>query len=69
MAQGEAAWAVRLWGEAETMREVIGAPLPPVERAGYEQAVTTARSQLGERNFAVAWAEGRAMTIEQIPWS
>src|SRR5262249_54365576 len=29
--QGQAAWAVRLWGAAEAVREAIGAPLPPSE--------------------------------------
>jgi len=65
LAQGEATWAVRLWGGAAALREAIGAPLPPVERAGYEQAVTAARSLLGEQAFAAAWAEGRAMGPEQ----
>ena len=26
------AWAARLWGAAEALREITGAPLPPVER-------------------------------------
>ncbi len=41
------------------------APLAPVDRADYEQAVATARAQLGEQVFATAWAAGRAMTPEQ----
>jgi ATP/maltotriose-dependent transcriptional regulator MalT len=64
--QGELAWATRLWGTAEALREAIGAPLPPVERADYEQAVATARDHLGVETFASAWAEGRAMTAEQV---
>ncbi len=65
-AQGELAWAARLWGTAEALREAIDAPLPPVEQAGYEQAVATARDHLGAETFASAWAEGRAMTAEQV---
>ena len=57
LARGEAAWAVRLWGAAEALREAIGAPFPPLERAGYEQAVATAHSLLGENFFSVAWAQ------------
>jgi len=65
LAQGEAAWAVRLWGAAEMLRETIGAPIPPVERAGYEDSVAVARTQLSESAFTTAWAEGRTMTPEQ----
>ena len=64
--QGELVWATRLWGAAEALREAIGAPLQPIERADYEQAVATARDHLGEETFASAWAEGRAMTAEQV---
>jgi len=64
-AQGERLWATRLWGTAEALREAMGAPLWPVERAGYERAVAAMRVSLGERAFATAWAEGRSMTPEQ----
>ncbi len=64
--QGVLAWATRLWATAQALREAIGAPLPPIEWADYEQAVTTARDQLGEETFASAWAEGRALTAEQV---
>ncbi len=63
--QGQPAWAARLWGAAEALREAIGSPLPPIERADYEHWVATARAQLGEQVFAAAWAEGRTMTPEQ----
>ena len=62
---GEPAGAARLWGTAEALREAIGTPLPPIERADYERAITGARTQLGEKAFAVAWAEGRTLTLEQ----
>jgi hypothetical protein len=41
-------------------------PIHPVYRADYEQAVTVARTELDEETFASIWAEGRAMTLEQI---
>jgi len=63
--QGEFTWAVQLWGAAEGLREALGMPLPPVDRAAYECSVAAARLQLGETVFAAAWAEGRAMTPEQ----
>ncbi|MBC8136075.1 MAG: tetratricopeptide repeat protein [Fibrella sp.] len=57
--------AARLWGAAEQLREVIGAPLPPSERADYEQKVSEARATLGVEPFAESWAEGRTLTMEQ----
>jgi predicted ATPase/DNA-binding CsgD family transcriptional regulator len=63
--QGEPVWATRLWGTAAALRDTIGAPMPPIERAGYEAATAAARTHLGEQIFATAWTEGRAMTPEQ----
>jgi DNA-binding CsgD family transcriptional regulator len=63
--QGHLRWAAQLWGAAEVLREGTAFPLPPVVRPIYEQAVTTARTQLGEPAFAGAWQEGRMMTPEQ----
>ena len=64
-AQGNPVWAAHLWGAAETLRETIGAPLPPVERVPYQRAVAAARTRLGEQAFASAWAQGRTMSLEQ----
>ena len=64
-AQGEGAWAARLWGAAEARREAIHAPRPAVFRTEYEHAIAAARTQVEEKSFTVAWAEGRAMTLEQ----
>jgi predicted ATPase len=56
--------AARLFGSAAALREVIGAPVPLVERDDYDRRVAAARAQMGESAFAGAWAEGRAMTLE-----
>ncbi|HKF39330.1 MAG TPA: tetratricopeptide repeat protein [Ktedonobacteraceae bacterium] len=64
--QAEPAWAARLWGAAEMLRETMGSPMPPVYRPAYEQAVAAARTQLGEKVFVAAWAQGRTMTPEQV---
>ena len=64
-AQGEPLWAAHLWGAAEALREAIGTPIPPVYCPGYQQAVAAARGQLGEEDFATAWAQGRNMGPEQ----
>jgi hypothetical protein len=65
-AQGEPTWAARLWGAAEALRETLGAPLPPVYRADYEREVATARAQLGEQLFDIAWSQGRSMPYAQV---
>ncbi len=59
-------WAAQLWGAAESLREAINDPIPPVERATYERSVAAARDQIGEKAFAAAWAEGRAMSPEHV---
>lgn len=58
--------AVSLWGAAEALRSAIGAPLPVAERDAYERNIAAARGQLGEREFAVAQAEGRARPVDQM---
>jgi predicted ATPase/DNA-binding CsgD family transcriptional regulator len=58
-------WAAQLWGAAERLREDIGAPIPPVRRAAYAQAVALAYSQVGRQAFRSSWTQGRSMTPKQ----
>ena len=63
--KGESERGARLLGAAEGIREAIGTPLPPSERAevdGYSAAV---QAGLEEKAFAAAWAKGRGMSMEQ----
>jgi predicted ATPase/DNA-binding CsgD family transcriptional regulator/transcriptional regulator with XRE-family HTH domain len=62
---GDPIWAAQLWGAAETLREVINAPITPVNRATYEHLVAAARAKLSKKAFSEAWAEGRTMAPEQ----
>jgi predicted ATPase len=64
-AMGTPATAAHLWGAAEALREALGAPLYPVDRAVFAPRIAAARTQLGEVAFADAWADGRNMTPEQ----
>jgi tetratricopeptide (TPR) repeat protein len=58
--------AARTWGAAERLRENVGAPLAPSERTRYDQQVADARNKLGDdAQFALAWNDGRAMSLEQ----
>jgi predicted ATPase/DNA-binding CsgD family transcriptional regulator len=63
--QQQARLAARLLGDAEELRETIGAPVPPDELADYEQTLAAIRTQLGEEAFTAAWAEGHTMAPEQ----
>jgi len=63
--QGQAERAARLFGAEEALRESIGAHLSPSERAAYDHNVSIACGALSKEAFAAAWAEGRAMTLQQ----
>ena len=64
-AQGQATRAARLWGAAEALREPADVERAPNLRADDDPHVAEVCSALGEEAFAAAWAEGRAMTLEQ----
>ncbi len=57
--------AARLLGAAEVIRETIGTPPPPSDRAEYDRQVSAVGAVLGQERLAAAWAEGRAMSLEQ----
>jgi predicted ATPase/class 3 adenylate cyclase len=64
-AQGNAERAARLFGVAAAARQTFGITMPRNEPGDQERSKTTARAGLGDEAFAAAWAEGRAMTLEQ----
>src|SRR4029453_2797907 len=57
--------AARLLGASKSLRDVIGVPVPPWDRARYDRNVVASRAQLGEEAFAGACAGGQAMGVEQ----
>jgi tetratricopeptide (TPR) repeat protein len=57
--------AARLFGAAEGLFESTGGGLAAADQAEYDRYLTLAREQLDESAFGAAWAEGRAMTMEQ----
>ncbi len=63
--QEEGGKGVMLLGAGEALMETIGAQLVWDEGRVYERGVATAREMLDEAAFARAWAEGRAMSMEQ----
>ena len=64
--QGRAERAVRLFGALESLRERMGvaAPWGAWQPLG-ERDLTTAREELDPETFEAAWAEGRAMKLEE----
>jgi DNA-binding CsgD family transcriptional regulator/tetratricopeptide (TPR) repeat protein len=70
-AMGEPIRAARLWGTEEALRdgEIASGSflpnMPSIKHESYMRSMADVRSRLGEQAFAVAWAEGRAMTPAQ----
>ena len=56
----------QLLAATETLLEAIGGCLEPGERADYDRALAAVKQALDERQFAAAWAAGRAMTLDQV---
>ncbi|RCK72700.1 MAG: TPR repeat:Bacterial transcriptional activator domain:Tetratricopeptide TPR_4 [Anaerolineae bacterium] len=68
LAVAEAQWerAVRLFGAAEHLGEMIGAVMAPIERAECERNTSAARAALSEGAFSAAWAVGQAMSLDEV---
>lgn len=62
--QQELEMAARCLGAAEALREKIGAPLEPVEKAHYEVVLQRVKNLDGE-DFKMAWAQGRDLPLAQ----
>jgi hypothetical protein len=62
-AKGQRDRAARLFGAAELLRETLG--YHASDQADHDKYVASARAGVAETAFAAAWAEGRAMTLEQ----
>jgi tetratricopeptide (TPR) repeat protein len=63
--QGKAERATRLIGWADTMREKIGNPRPPVEQADVDKAITVCLAKMGEAAFSDVYEEGEKMSLEE----
>ena len=63
---GHHGWAVRVFGAVEALRQLDGTREPPVWRTVNDRDVAGARAALGDEMFAAAWAQGRAMSLEQV---
>ena len=61
---GQGQTAGQLFGAAEALREAAHSEMTGLERCEYEPAAAQLRTQLGEADFAQAWAAGRALSPE-----
>jgi predicted ATPase len=59
------AQAARLFGAAEALNEAHGTRFDYPDQVEHDRNIAAVRAQLDEATFAAAWAEGRAMTIEE----
>jgi predicted ATPase len=65
MAEGKPERAARLLGAAEALQNTAGVLVGSADRAEKERQVASVRDALDKDTFESAWAEGRAMTLEQ----
>ena len=65
MARGEWTQAARLLGAVETAREQSTPNTQSVVETPYVGRADEVRVHLGASAFAAAWAEGRALAVEQ----
>lgn len=64
--QDQAERAARLFGAAEALCETMGVDVPsPAWRALNERELARTRERLASETFDAAWAEGRAMTLQE----
>ncbi len=55
----------RLLAFVDALRARSGIPLPPAMRPQHDHCVAVLRAWQGQDALEAAWAEGRAMTLEQ----
>jgi predicted ATPase/DNA-binding CsgD family transcriptional regulator len=56
--------AVRLLAASDTSRAAMGYPRPSIDRPDHEATVARLRAALGDEGFAVMWAEGAGLTLD-----
>lgn len=66
LAQGDNEGAVKLYAVAQTLRQVLGAPLPPIEHDAYSSAIAIAQAQLGDDVFTNLWTHATARSYKDV---
>ncbi len=65
VARGQPDRAAQLFGAAQALRDTTSAMPEPADRADFERDLSAVRAQMSDKAFAAAWAQGRAMPLEQ----
>ncbi|HEV8352715.1 MAG TPA: tetratricopeptide repeat protein [bacterium] len=63
---GRSTRAARLLGAADALRDQTKVSVPPADRTRYDGVLAAVKAAVGVPGFTTAWAEGRAMTQDQI---
>ncbi len=58
--------AARFFGAAQAIRAASGTPIQPTHAALCEERLTAVRLALGDQTYATVFAQGHAMTFEQV---
>ena len=58
--------AATIFGQAESLRAPIGSVIDPADRSEYNRIISKLQAALGMDAFAAAWAEGRALRLEDV---
>jgi non-specific serine/threonine protein kinase len=66
VAWGQAELAARWFGTTAAAREALGSPLPPHKRTERARDMASLKDLMGEEGLAAAWAEGRALPLDQV---
>lgn len=61
----QAVRATRFFSAAQAQRTLLGTPLPPIAQPANAAKVKTLQSIIVPEDFAAAWEEGKAMTLEE----
>jgi DNA-binding CsgD family transcriptional regulator len=62
---GNDAYAARLLGASDGIRQRMGHARYPMYQPGYDITVAATRNALGEKDFDLMWAEGAALSTEE----
>jgi tetratricopeptide (TPR) repeat protein len=57
--------AAKIWGATEALKEKIGQANMPGDRRRTDALIAEARTHIAPETFATAWAEGRALSLDE----
>lgn len=58
--------AITLYGAAAALRHALHLPVPPIDQREQADYLTLLRTRVAANLYAVAWAQGQALTLEQV---